>query len=107
MSDIGEYDCLVAIRKPAGAVNAWNEPVPEAWLPVATTWASIRHLSGVESIRADAVTSTVRASIRISYRKGIVASMQVLHDGMVYKINAVVPDKINKEHVDLVCEVIS
>jgi len=31
--------------------------------------------------------------------------MRVYHAGVVYNINAVLPDLLKKEHVDLVCEV--
>lgn len=77
------------------------------WADVATVWANIRHLSGTEAIKADAPTSTVRASIRIRYRAGIDAGMRVLHGSTAYDIQAVLPDEIGRRHIDLVCEVVS
>ena len=77
------------------------------WQDVATVWANIRHLSGTEAIKADAPTSTVRASIRIRYRAGIDAGMRVLHGSTAYDIQAVLPDEIGRRHIDLVCEVVN
>ena len=67
-------------------------------------WASIKHLSGLQAIKADATASVVRASIRIRYRLGLDAGMRVLHVGAVYNISAVLPDAARREFTDLVCE---
>lgn len=83
-----------------------GQPINE-WQDVATVWANIRHMSGTEAIKADAPTSTVRASIRIRYRAGIDAGMRVLHGSTAYDIQAVLPDEIGRRHIDLVCEVVS
>lgn len=70
-------------------------------------WASIRHLSGVESIKADATVSTVKASIRIRWRPGLNAGMRVVHGLRVYNVTAVMPDVGGREYVDLVAEVVA
>lgn len=77
------------------------------WTDVATVWANIRHTSGMESIRAGAETSIVKASIRIRYRAGIDASMTVLHGATTYQIKAVLPDESGRVYLDLVCERVS
>lgn len=77
----------------------------EAWQPLGRFWADVRHTSGAESIRADVLTGTVKASIRIRYRPDIVAEMRaVLPDGAVYDIKAVLPDLRTRRYTDLVCE---
>jgi len=83
-----------------------GQPINE-WQDVATVWANIRHLSGTETIKADAPTSTVRASIRIRYRTDVNAGMRVLHGETVYNIAAVMPDEEGRKFVDLVAEVVS
>lgn len=75
------------------------------WTDLATVWADVRHPGGLESIKADAIVSTVRASIRIRYRTDITAAMRVLHAGRVYEIKAVLPDDTTRQTVDLACEV--
>lgn len=101
----GTLNRLVIIQRRGPAANEWNEPLPNVWVDVCKPWANIKHLSGSETIKADAVTSTVRASIRIRYRAGLDAGMRVLHGATVYAIKAVMPDEVRREHVDLVCEV--
>ena len=93
------------LQSPSQSVDELGQPIP-GWTDVATVWASIRHLSGVESIKADAAVSTVKASIRIRWRTGLNAGMRVVHGAQVYSIEAVLPDAGGREFVDLVAEVV-
>lgn len=102
----GRLDSRIALMQRGNTVDELGQPV-ESWSDLATVWASIRHLSGVEAIKADAVTSTVKASIRIRYRTGLNAGMRVVHGAQVYSIEAVMPDVGGREFVDLVCEAVA
>ena len=102
----GRLNRRCTLQSPSQSVDELGQPIP-GWTDVATVWASIRHLSGVEAIKADAVTSTVRASIRIRYRAGVNAGMRVVHNLTAYNITAVMPDVGGREFVDLVCEVVA
>lgn len=105
MVTIGKLDQRVTLRDLAGAVDSIGQPV-QTWVDVATLWANVRYNSGAESIKADADTSVVKASIRLRYRSDVVASMRVVHGGTVFEIKAVLPNR-RKGYVDLVCEVIN
>ena len=94
------------LQSPSQSVDELGQPIP-GWTDVATVWASIRHLSGVESIKADAAVSAVKASIRIRWRTGLNAGMRVVHGLRVYSIEAVLPDAGGREYVDLVAEVVA
>lgn len=75
------------------------------WNKLYDAWADIRHLSGLESIKAAAPTSTVKASIRLRYRPGINASMRIRHGATVYEIEAVMPGKHRyNKYIDLICK---
>lgn len=102
MLKAGDLRNRVTIQKKGGDTNEWDEPRPQAWADVATIWANIRHLSGSETIKADAQTSVVKASIRIRWRTDVKAGMRVLASGAVYAIEAVLPDLQRREFVDLV-----
>ncbi len=74
------------------------------WVKLYDAWADIRHLSGLESIKAAAPTSTVKASIRLRYRPGINASMRIRHGETIYEIEAVLPGKHRyNKYIDLIC----
>lgn len=103
----GTLNKRVEVWKRGPERDDWGQRAPEAWIPHATPWANIRHLSGAESIKADAPVSKVQASIRIHFRKDIKAGMQVRYQGTVYAIRAVLPDLERQKHVDLVCEVVT
>lgn len=104
--DAGLLNREVKIKRPEGGSDEAGQPLL-GWIDVAKVWANIKFQSGSESIRADAVTSVARASIRIRYREDIDASMRVYRGTAVYSIKAVLPDEARREYVDLVCEVIA
>ena len=101
----GALNSRVTIQSPTATQDAAGQPIP-TWAEVATVWANVRHLSGVESIKADAEASTVKASIRIRKRPDIDASMRVVHGASNYQIRAVLPDEVDRDKIDLVCEVV-
>lgn len=100
----GKLDRLITIQKRTAAVDGWGGPLPEAWEDVVTVWADFRHKSGSETIRADAETSTVRASVRIRWRTNVDAGMRVKVGSAFYEIEAVMPDLAGRVFVDLVCK---
>ena len=104
--DAGQFNRRVLIQRPTTTQDAIGQPIP-GWADVASCWASIKHASGMATIRAGAESSTVKASIRIRYRTDIDASMRVVHGATVYQIKARMPDSAAREFVDLVCEVIA
>jgi len=97
----------VTLQRLSGNRDEWNQLIPDEWGDVATVWADIRHQNGLETVKADAQTSIVKASIRIRYRTDIDASMRVKYGALIYSIKAVLPDLVAKRHVDLVCELAS
>ena len=101
----GTLNVRVTVQQQSSAQDALGQPL-QAWSDVATLWANVRHSSGVESIKADAVTTVVRASIRIRHRTDITAGMRVVAGTYTYNIVTVLPDIGGKEYTDLVCEVI-
>lgn len=80
-----------------------GQPI-EGWAPYLLAWADIRHLSGLENIRAGAEVSQVNTSIRIRRRPGrnVKSAMRVIHDGTIYDIKAVLPNH-RAAYLDLVC----
>lgn len=111
----GELNRRITIRKRAEGSYPDGQPV-EAWVVVASgVWADIRTQSGLGAISAaggDVPLSVTRYSIRIRYRPGLDAGMQVLEHGAdglpdesaPYDIKAVQLDKARREWTDLVCE---
>lgn len=105
--EAGHLTNRVQIQKPGSEENSWGQPVPDSWVDHAQVWASIRYLSGSESIRAGAETSVARVSIRIRYREDLDNGMRVLYRGKKFLVKAVLPDEIERDHLDLVCEVVT
>lgn len=96
----------VLIEAPAQGSDDEGQPLA-TWTKVAEPYADIRGAGGLETIKAGAVTSVVRQSIRIRYRTDVTAGMRVVHGSVIYNIQAVLPDLERMVHTDLVCEVLS
>ena len=106
MMQAGRLDTRVTLQRRTTGQDDWGQPT-EGWEDVAQVWANVRHLNGVESIKAGADVSVVRASIRIRWREGVDAGQRVLIGSAIYQIQAVMPDLGGRVFVDLVCEVVT
>ena len=100
----GRLSSRVTIQQRTDAQNEIGELVP-TWSTLSAVWADVRHNSGIETIKAGASTSVVKASIRIRFRTDVAADMRVVKGADVYEIKAVLPDQ-GREYCDLVCELI-
>ena len=104
--EAGKLNRRVTIKELADGQDEIGQPV-QTWTDVATVWTHIRHLSGVETIKADADTSSVKASVRIRRRTDVDAGMRVYLGALVYEIKAVLPDEEARDRLDLACEVVN
>ena len=102
----GRLNRRVTLQAHGTATDELGQPIP-GWTDVATLWGDVRLRSGLESVKAGAVVSTVQASVRVRYRKGINAGMSVLVDSVPYEVVAVQPDVGGRVYVDSVCQVVS
>ena len=66
--------------------------------------AAIEPLSGRELIAAQQVHSRVTTRITVRYRPGMLPEMRVVHRGVYYNIEAVIPDDLSGfRHCTLLC----
>lgn len=101
----GQLNARVTVQQQSTTPDALGQPTI-AWTDLTTVWANIRHSSGVESIKADALTAVTRASIRVRYRTDVTTGMRAVAGSYTYNIVAVLPDLGQREYTDLVCEVV-
>lgn len=101
--DAGRLNRKVVIERRVTGQDALGQP-STTWETVATVWADIRILGGLETLKAGADTSIVKASIRVRWKTGIDAGMRVKHGADLYDIKSVQPDVSRRMHIDLVCE---
>lgn len=102
----GALRSRVTLRSPTAGEDDHGQPLT-TFADVATVSADILHPSGIETVRADAVASVVRASIRIRRRSDVTSRWQVVHGSTVYSVLAVLPDERERAFVYLACEVVT
>lgn len=103
----GSLNSRIELLINAGERDAANE-LTNKWVRYGSpNWASIRHTSGIQAIKAGAERQIVKASIRLRFRRDVVAGMRVHHREDFYEIEAVLADEVKRDHVDLVCRLLS
>lgn len=106
MNHPGDLNQRITVQTPGTTEDALGQRVP-GWSDVCTVWADVRHPSGLQQVRGDAVLTRVRTSIRVHLRSDITPAMRVVHGVAVYDIKAVLPDHKTRLYMDLVCEAAS
>jgi SPP1 family predicted phage head-tail adaptor len=94
----------VMIQQRSIGTDELGQPL-NTWVNHVAVRADVRHVSGSETAKADALVSTVRASARVRRRADIKPTMRVLIGGTPYAITAVVPVEDGRQWMDIVCEV--
>lgn len=107
MTQLGQYDKRAVFFARTDERDPEGQPLPEpeGWSEVGRAWANVRFKTGTETLRADAVSNILPASIRVQGRPSVNDQMRVQCAGYLFKILSVVPDE-RQEHVDLVCETV-
>ena len=100
------FNDYLSFLKPQQGKDALGQPNPsQEWLPVDPgAWGSVRHLGGLETLRAGAEVSVLRASIRTWYRADVDETMRVVHSGRTYDIKSPPLRNADRRFMDLVCE---
>lgn len=102
----GTLNRRVTIQKLTTALDEYGEPTgPSIWVDVATVFSSVKHASGLETVKSGLNVSVVSTSIRIRYRDDVTAGMRVVYGQMIWDVRAVMPDVNRREHCDLVCQI--
>lgn len=92
----GKLRDRVTLQARQSGADAWGQPI-EDWADVATLWAHVRFLSGVEAVKAGAETASATASVRIR-PCAVTTAHRLMIAGKSYDITAVLPALT---HIDL------
>ena len=98
-------DRLVFLKSAEGRDAAGQRNPNQEWVPIGPdTWGDVRHLRGLETLRADAQVAVLRASIRTWFRADVDETMRVMHNGRTYSITSPPLRNADRRFMDLVCE---
>lgn len=108
---IGERNRRIEVWKPTGAVDAANQPLPNAWVLHKAKWAHVKGETGMAAIRSAAQSEGIntpldRYSYRVAYDTSVTVDMQIReHDGSRLNIIGVRHDRANRDWTDIIAEV--
>ena len=94
----------VALQRLQSGTDAIGQP-STSWVDVATVWADVRYVSGIETIKAGRDVSTSKASIQIRYTSGVDISMRAVVAGVGYEVVDIIPDA-KRAFLTLICEAV-
>ena len=99
----GKLNQRVTLSGLSAGSDALGQPL-QSWVDVATLWADVRFVSGIETIKAGREISPSRASVRMRRRSGITRQMRARIGGVEYDIVDIVPSA-DRAWLTLICEV--
>lgn len=94
----------VVIQMPVKTQDPLTGEVTISWSDISESpiWARYEPLSAREFVASQSIQSRVTARFTIRYRPGILATMRILFDSMVFNIEGVLPDnKSGREYITL------
>jgi SPP1 family predicted phage head-tail adaptor len=94
---------LLTLQELSAGQDEIGQPL-QTWVDVATDWADIRFLRGIEAVKAGASVSVADCSVRVRYRAGVTAGMRYVEGSTVYDIQSVLPDTTGMHYLDLACK---
>lgn len=98
----GKLNQRVTLSGLSAGTDALGQPL-QTWVDVATIWADVRFVSGIETIKAGREISTSRASVRIRCRDNVSSQMRVRIGGVEYDILDIIPSH-DSAWLTLICE---
>jgi SPP1 family predicted phage head-tail adaptor len=104
MNRIGK-DTRGWLQSPSSAPDDLGQPAADSWTNVALISAKVSFLSGMETLKAEAMTSLVKANVRIRTRSDVRSGWRYLVGDTAYDIVSVPPSGSRHDYMDLGCEV--
>lgn len=101
----GKLNQRITLSGLAAGTDALGQP-SQTWVDVATTWADVRFVSGIETIKAGREVSTSRTSVRIRRRSNVTRQMRARIEGVDYDILDIIPSA-DRAWLTLICEVVA
>jgi SPP1 family predicted phage head-tail adaptor len=104
---IAKFWAQITIQRRVTGQDSLGQP-SEEWTEVEKTMSDLRHLRGLESLRAGAETSLVKASFRIRNHPSLVVNsgMRILWNDYVYHITSVLEQERGR-YLDLTADRVS
>lgn len=99
----GRLNTRVTLQRRTAGQDAAGQPI-DSWTDIGPVWADFRVLSGLEAIKADALTSVTKASCRVRYREDLTPDMRAMVAGEAWQIVSIQPDVNKRRFVDVVLQ---
>lgn len=74
------------------------------WSEVATLWASIEPLKGVERVAAQQIETRLTHRVRLRHRLGVTTAMRIQFGSRIFNIHAVINPQERNRLLELLCE---
>ena len=84
----GNLDRRITIQALTATQDGAGQPV-ETWADLATVWANVQHLRGIEPFQGQEFNAQRKTVFKIRYRDDVDVTCQIIFDGDTYDIFSV------------------
>ena len=101
----GSLDKRVLLQRPESSKGSLGGGVCK-WVDVGRLWANLSYLSGREFLKNGLNSASCNVSVRVRKSKltaGISPEWRLVYQGKVFNIQAVLPDSVHAEVINLPC----
>ena len=101
----GKLDKRVLLQRPENSKDSLGGIV-STWTDVGWLWANLSYLSGREFLKNGLNTESCNVSVQVRKSKltaGISPEWRFVYQGEVFNIQAVLPDSVHAEMINLPC----
>lgn len=102
-TDAGKLNFRVTLQKESFSEDSFSSKTGETWTNVATVWANVIPLQGIELIRAQKLFAEVTYLVKIRYRENVTEDMRLLFRGKYLQIIGIINEEENDEFLILNC----
>ena len=95
----------VSLQRNVTVQDAYGQKV-EQWQTIASVWAGVEPSKGREWFAAQQINATTVAMVLIRHRADVDTTCRVLHDDVVYDIEAVIDPDTRRRELQLMCKAV-
>lgn len=103
---IGKLKHRVTLQEYTATRDSYGAEL-EAWVDIATAWASVEPLTGKEYFQTQQINAEISTKVTIRFKAGVAAKMRLIYNDRVFEIISVINTEEKDVQLVLMCREMS
>lgn len=99
---IGKLKHRVTLQEYTATRDSYGAEL-EAWVDIATVWASVEPLTGREYFQTQQINAEISTKVTIRFKAGVTAKMRLIYNDRVFEIISVINTEEKDVQLVLMC----